>query len=49
MIHLVDIDRPTCLSRGVARNGDAEAALPFICDDDDVVGGWLALAEKYSR
>jgi hypothetical protein len=31
----------------VARSGDAEAALPFICDY--IVGGWLALAETYSQ
>jgi AcrR family transcriptional regulator len=47
MIHVVDVDRTTRLSKGAARSGDTEAALPAICDF--IAGGWIALAETFRR
>jgi AcrR family transcriptional regulator len=44
MIHVVDVDRTSRLSKGAARSGDTKTALPAICDY--IVGGWIALAKK---
>ena len=44
MMHVVDVDRVTRLSKGAAMSGDTDAALPAL--REFIVGGWLALTDR---
>ena len=44
MMHVVDVNRATRLTRSAARSGDTAAALPAL--REFIVGGWLTLAER---
>jgi AcrR family transcriptional regulator len=44
MMHVVDVNRVTRLTKGAAKSGDTNAALPAL--REFIVGGWLALADR---